>query len=82
MVYCDPGDRLIDPPENFKGRSNTTRHRPVALRSLRTIDIYNSIHPDIKLSMNDPFQRQWTRMLSLERQIYGLKNWLLRIKYL
>ena len=25
MMYCDPGDRLADAPEYFKGGPNTTR---------------------------------------------------------
>jgi len=28
MVYCDPGDRLIEPPDHFKEGSNTTWHWP------------------------------------------------------
>jgi len=27
MAYCGPGDRLIDPPEDFQGGSSPTRHR-------------------------------------------------------
>lgn len=31
MIYCGPGDTLIDHPdhlEHFKGGSNTTQHQP------------------------------------------------------
>jgi len=40
MAYCSPGNRLIDPPDHFKGGSNPTRHRRLGTQRL-FVSFYN-----------------------------------------